>query len=64
MSPLCFHFWYFNKDILENTDPQTSQENNFSPVFVRLWILQDDWHENATQQSSQKNVFSPVCFCM
>ena len=46
----------------ENADPQTSQENGFSPVCVRMCTFKIELEENADPQTSQENgFFSSVC---
>ena len=48
---------FFKEDLCENADPQTSQENGFSPVGVHMWHLKEHLSEKAT---SQENGTSPV----
>ena len=50
--------WQFKLDLLENVDPQTSQENGFSPVCVRMWQFKVELLENVDPQTSQENGFS------
>ena len=57
---MCSFKWEF----LENADPQTSQENGFSPMSVCMCSFKGKFLENAEPHTSQGNAFSPVWFLM
>ena len=54
--------WLFKWEFLEDPDPRTSQDNDFSPVCVRMWLLKWKFLVNANQQISQENVFPQHVF--
>ena len=56
--------WLFKDNPYENDDPQTLQENGFSPVWVHMRPFKVDFSEKADPQISQENDFSPLCVRM
>ena len=62
---MCILIWLFEVEFTENADPQTSQENGFSPLCVHMCLFKWVVQENDDQQI-KKYVFlvcPQVCFC-
>ena len=61
---MCICKCCFKLDFTENADPQTSQENGFSPVCERMWLCKTILCENVDPHNSQGKGFFPVCVCI